>query len=45
MEEVPDLIGKLSQLIKLDLSSNKLKTVPPSFDKLVYLEILDLSNN
>lgn len=43
--EVPDLIGNLVCIVKLDLSSNRLVTLPYSFAKFQYLTDLILSHN
>jgi len=45
IKEVPDFIGFLNHLSKLDLKINKIKKVPNSIGKLNLLNDLDLSNN
>jgi len=45
MGAVPDELGKLASLTKLDLYGNKLKIVPAAIGNCLNLEILDLRNN
>lgn len=45
LEEIPDDIGKLSQLQSLVLHSNKLKSVNDNIGQLEKLKLLDLSRN
>ena len=45
IKEIPDFIGFLTHLSKLDLKINKIKKVPNSIGKLNMLNNLDLSNN
>jgi len=42
---LPDDLGQLPALRRLDLSDNKLRNLPSSISKMKDLEVLDLSNN
>jgi Leucine-rich repeat (LRR) protein len=44
-EVIPDIIGNLKMLKKIDFRGNKITTLPKTFQKLELLEELDLSNN
>ncbi|CAK4129559.1 unnamed protein product [Aphanomyces euteiches] len=45
LESLPENIGLLQHLSEVDLTKNKLKTLPASFCKLTNLTYLNLSNN
>jgi Leucine-rich repeat (LRR) protein len=45
VERLPECIGKLENLIELDVEENRLKELPPSFEKLKKLKNLYVQNN
>ena len=45
LTELPESLGKLSQLQYLDISDNQLTTLPESLGKLSQLQYLDISDN
>ena len=45
MHVLPEVIPELSQLVCLDISSNNIRTLPPTIEKLTCLEVLKASGN